>query len=268
MSGRKSPQRKEQIDRLKPKARLKYLWKKRKSSLTKKQVNTGNSYVEGSANLKSGDFVGGNKNVGLSPDNVIELINTIGKNLAPSYRDPILLDDALQKFQSYHHALHEWKELHNAIHNIKIAFDQYDEQVNRIKSKQVTPSLTNLRLLWKPVSRAINGCIDFSKTIKIIGVPFKEHDGQLQGERWSVEIVASRNDLEKILNQENTAHLSIFTFNITSIIGAKPKWWHNFLDLNGDFKSTVDYHLDWCDKNLREAATNLYNLSEIVFRRQ
>jgi hypothetical protein len=233
-----------------------------------RSIDASNSYVEGSPNLEKGDFIGGDKNVGMRPDEVIQLVEAFSKHLTPHFRDPDLLDGALQKFQNYHQALYEWKELHNALDEILNAFNQYYSQVERINGSRTPPSLRDLKLLWTPVSRRIDGLLEFSKSIRIIGKPFIDTNGELQGERWSIDIVVLRNDIEKIIFQDPQNSSNGLARNVLIITGAKPGWWNNLYELTRNFYHTAYMHLHWGDKKLRESATELYNLSETVFRRQ
>jgi len=236
---------------------------KKKESSEKREINTQKSYIEGDANVEGGDFVGGDKLIGFGPEQVAQIV----KNLSPSYRDPEKLDKALQKFQNYHKSLYEWKELHNLLDEIINSFNQFYSQVERLNASSGRPDIKDLRLLWLPVSKRVDELLEFAKSVKLIGKPFRDEEGQYYGERWVIEIFLLRNDLNNIFYPDEHTNSEISSRGKLFSFGAKPRWWDTMYELTRSFYHTAYLHLHWGDKKLRETATELYHLSESVFQR-
>src|SRR5258708_18478106 len=99
---------------------------------------------EGGINLKSdsakisGSEVAGRDNIkGFSGKDVNQLIETLLKHFPKGYlQNPVELDKTLSDFRNYHEQLHEYKELHNAINEILVAFEQFKAEIDRSNSRR------------------------------------------------------------------------------------------------------------------------------------
>ena len=229
------------------------------------ETNKSNINIEGSTNVKNGDLVGGNKVIGLQSDEIIRLIEAI---FAPNYQTPERFDSVLKEFQKIHKTLYEWKELHNLLDEIMNSFNQFYSQIERLNGSSTKPDLEELQLLWSRVSMRVTELVEFAKNITEIGVPYVEDQGHLTGERWVLEILSLRNDLEKNFDPDEQASLEFFSRGGLFSFGVKPQWWKTMYRLTHDFYDKVFIHMHEGDKRLRESAINLYDLSKSVFQRR
>jgi len=236
----------------------------KKPSIYQRKIKPNQSYFEGTTNVKDGDLVGGNKVIGLQSDELIRLIEAI---FAPNYQTPERFDSVLQEFQKIHKTLYEWKELHNLLDEIMNSFNQFYSQIERLNGSSAKPDLEELQLLWSRVSIRVTELVEFAKNITQIGDRYVEDQDHLLGERWVLEILSLRNDLEKIFDPDEQVSLEFFSRGVFSF-GVKPQWWKTMYRLTHVFYDKVFIHMHEGDKKLRESATNLYHLSEAVFQRR
>ncbi len=237
---------------------------------------------EGGFNLESesaeirDSSVAGRDNIttstGVSGEEVKGIIETLLKHFPQRYLDnPRELDKTLSEFGVYHEQLHEYKELHNAVNDIQIAFGQFRVEVDRANSTRSIPKLSVLRDRWRPVSMHVVELLNWSQTIKNIGKPFKIlEDKSKSGEDWAIqfsELQSRINDHLGVSNQlgvttkkdvEYPSPVQIILFKQT---GSEIPWWETLSELTSSFDDVTTHHMNSADKQLRQTAQELYNLS-------
>jgi hypothetical protein len=236
---------------------------------------------EGGLNLESdrAEFEGpvaGRDNVtnysGLSGEEAKGLLETVLKHFTQKVvSNPDELSKALSDFRIYHEKLHEYKELHNAVNDIQIAFGQFRVEVDRANSTRSLPKLGILRDRWRPVSMNVVALLNWSQTIKNIGKPFRVlEDKGKSGEDWAIQF----SELQSRINQhlgvsdqlgvtsnkevEYPSQLQIILFKQAR---AEIPWWESLSELTSSFDDITSHHMNSADKQLRQTAQELYNLS-------
>jgi hypothetical protein len=136
----------------------------------------------------TGSDVTGRDRIGLSGEEVNRIIETLLKYFPKDYlQNPKDLDKTLGEFRYYHEKLHEYKELHNGINEILVAFDQFKVEVESSDYRRQLPKLRRLRNLWWPVSIGVSSLLKWSQEIEYIGRPLKVfEDKSMSGEDWAI----------------------------------------------------------------------------------
>src|SRR5918996_1633691 len=109
--------------------------------------NKPTSKKEGGIDLKSdsaqisGSEVAGRDHIeGISGKDVNKIIETLLKHFPKGYlQNPGELDKTLSDFRRYHEQLHEYKELHNGINEIIVAFEPFKAEMDRSNSRRALP---------------------------------------------------------------------------------------------------------------------------------
>ncbi len=159
------------------------------------------------------------------------------------------LMETLQRFEHFHALLSEWKELHNYINDVTHAAGQFTREVERLDSGSETPNLRSLGRLWRPVAQKVAILTEWATGArKITETPFKSSPQGLQGPPWAVELHVAGGRLEALLGQPNADMAELY-------------------DATFDFVDLAEKHMFLADKQLREAAGELSNLSRIVLGR-
>ena len=239
---------------------------------------------EGGFNLESesaeirDSSVAGRDNItnttGVSGEEVKGIIETLLKHFPQRYLDnPGELDKTLSEFRLYHEQLHEYKELHNAINEILIAFEQFKAEIDRANSRKALPKLSLLRGLWRPVSIKVDALLTWSKGIKNIGEPYKLSDDKSKsGEIWAIqfsELQSRVNEHLGVTDQLGLGGSSEKKIDYPSQIqilryqslGTEIPWWEALSELTSSFQDTSSHHMNSADKQLRQTAQDLFNLS-------
>lgn len=236
---------------------------------------------EGGLELKSdstrisGSEVAGRDNIkGFSGKDVNQLMETLLKHFPKGYlQNPMELDKTLSEFRNYHEQLHEYKELHNAINEILVAFEQFKAEIDRSNSRRSIPKLSLLRDLWRPVSMSVVSLLNWSQSIQNIGKPFKilEDKGR-SGEEWAIQFSGLQTRINDHLGMEDQlgvneyskkeldypSQMQILAFHR---LGTEVPWWETLSELTSSFSHTSSHHMNSADKQLRQTAQELFNLS-------
>jgi len=230
---------------------------------------------EGGIDLKSesaeiaGSVAGRDNITGFSGDDVNQIIETLLKHFPKGYlQNPIELDKTLSEFRLFHEQLHEYKELHNAINEIIVAFEPFKAEIDRSNSRRSVPKLSFLRDLWRPVSISVVSLLNWSQNIKDIGKPFQILDDKSKsGEVWAIqfsELYSRINEHLGIISQfgvkeiDYPSHMQILAYQR---LGTEIPWWGTLSELTSSFQHTSSHHMNSADKQLRQTAQELYNLS-------
>jgi len=239
------------------------------------------SKKEGGIDLKSdsakisGSEVAGRDNIkGFSGKDVNQLMETLLKHFPKGYlQNPLELDKTLSEFRNYHEQLHEYKELHNAINEILVAFEQFKAEIDRSNSRRAIPKLSLLRDLWRPVSMSVVSLLNWSQSINNIGKPFQKHDDKSKsGEEWAIQFSELQSRINEHLGMDEQlglneyskkdidypSQIQILTFQR---LGTEISWWETLSELTSSFSHISSHHMNSADKQLRQTAQELFNLS-------
>ena len=230
---------------------------------------------EGGIDLKSdsakisGSEVAGRDNIkGMSGQEVSQIIETLLKHFPRGYlQNPDELDKTLSDFRRYHEQLHEYKELHNAVNEILISFEPFKAEMDRANSRRELPKLGLLRDLWRPVSMCVASLLSWSQTLKYIGKPYQElADKSRSGEDWAIQFseLQGRINNHLGLNQYSTeavAYPSKIQLSTFQRFGVEIPWWETLTELTSSFSHVSSHHMNAADKQLRQTAQELFNLS-------
>lgn len=236
---------------------------------------------EGGIGLKSdstkisGSEVAGRDNIkGLSGKDVNQIIETLLKHFPQGYlQNPSELDKTLSEFRNYHEQLHEYKELHNAINEILVAFEPFKAEIDRANSRRSLPKLSLLRDLWRPVCMNVVALLNWSQNIKKIGKPFQKlEDKSKSGEDWAIQFSELQCRINEHLGMTDElgvnecskkdidypGQIQILTFQR---LGTEIPWWETLCELTSSFSHASSHHMNLADKHLRQTAQELFNLS-------
>lgn len=215
-----------------------------------RQINTqGGQYFQGDIQAQ-GDVVGGNKVVQYYQQiDLQKLVEVLKQNLPEDDQSPDQLVEVIQSFQRFHQQLHEWKELHNLLNDILFTQAQFTREVERVDATQEPPNLRTIERLWRPIAQKIILLLDWSTTVRTItNIPFQQTPQGLQGPAWAVELQVAKTRLD-------------------ALVEGKQVDLNELYDAAFDFLDVAERHMYLADKQLRETATELYNLSRIVLGR-
>ncbi|HNZ12663.1 MAG TPA: hypothetical protein PKL11_03325 [Anaerolineaceae bacterium] len=227
--------------------------------------------IQGSVGTQGGDFVGRDQvNIGL---NVQDLVAALRQAFPAGDPRPEQVRQALLRFNAFHQALYEWKELHNALDEILNAFAPFMAQMERAQSNAQELNLDDLRSLWRPVSARVDALLDFGQNIQHIGTRYQP--GQTAtGEKWALELADLRRATSRLLGiplagegdiagRAATRTGSLQRFGL--LLGSRPDWWPPLYELTQNFNSAAYLYMHLADKKLRDTATELYILSKSIF---
>lgn len=211
---------------------------------------------------------------GVSGEEVKGIIETLLKHFPQKYLDnPGELDKTLSEFRLFHEQLHEYKELHNAVNDIQIAFGQFRVEMERANSLRSLPKLSVLRDRWRPVSMNVITLLNWSQTIKNIGKPFQIlEDKRKSGEDWAIQFSELQARINEHLGISDQLGVSGFSKKETDYpsqmqiiaykqFGTEIQWWETLSELTSSFDDITSHHMNSADKQLRRTAQELFNLS-------
>lgn len=235
-----------------------------------RDIDTEGSYVEGTARIEGGgDWVGGSK--GLSGVEISQIIETLLKHFPESILQPTQLDSTLDQIIRFHESLYEWKELHNHLDVISNAFSPFAKQIERSEVTRKIPETREILNYWYPVSERIGSFLLWAQSVHHIGLRYEVLDDKsMLGERWAVRISKLRNDIEEHLGLGKTKYGSSSRSGapkglqrlLFRLFGLEILWLRELGELSRVFEHAATEQMHHADKKLREAATELYNLSQ------
>jgi hypothetical protein len=178
---------------------------------------------------------------------VDKLVAALRQSLPDDDPTPQRLRQTLEGFQHYHHRLYEWKELHNYINDVLFVLDQFLREVERLDASGQPGQPRDLLRRWRPVGQKVTLLLEWAAAVKYIETePFAAlADGSMRGPKWAVELQIARAQLDELLDQAE--------LDITALY-----------DAAYDFNDAADRHMFLADKQLRDTAAELYNLSRVV----
>ena len=200
---------------------------------------------EGGQIQAGGDIVGGDKIENYLQLDVEKLVRVL-REAMPNDPAPEHLQEALNDFQLFHVRLFEWKEVHNYLNDVIYTLDQFSREVERLDASGATPEVRRMRRMWRPVAQKVELLLEGAATLKHIGPAFvRLESGGMQGPRWAVELEAARARLDELLAMEALNAAALY-------------------DSTYDFSDIASRHMYLADKQLRDTASELFNLSRIV----
>jgi len=103
------------------------------------------SIIADSVEISGSDITGRDHIEGITGEELKQIIETLLKYFPKSYlQNPEELDKTLNDFRHYHEQLREYKELHNKINQILIAFEPFKAEMNRLSVMKIMPELEHL----------------------------------------------------------------------------------------------------------------------------
>ena len=231
------------------------------------ETRIGGSHVGGHVKVEdSGTFVGRDQFVGL---NVEELVVALRRAFPAGDTRPEQLGQLLDEFRAYHSKLHEWKELHNYLNKIIDAFDQYAAQVDNSYAEKKPRKPSAYQEAWWPVNWKVNEMLAWAQTLQHIGQSYRvlEND-QLEGEGWAVDLKAKRDDLLDHFQSGLAFERREGSAVLQRLLQGDParEWLDRLYNLTREFEGAIKQHMSQADNQLRETATDLYNLSRQALR--
>jgi len=218
---------------------------------------TSTTNVSGGVNLTSdqanigGDVVGRDKVTQVQGDQINNYLQIDLTQLAATLKQALPANDplpdrlvaALQDFKQYHSRLWEFKELHNALNDVVFVLDQFAREVERLDAAGQTGHARTLARLWRPVDQKVDLLIAFAANVQHIGVPFVQREASWQGPAWAIELQSAAQRINELLTPSD------YDFNA-------------LYDATNTFSDSADKQLYLADKQLRDTAGALYNLSQ------
>jgi hypothetical protein len=212
-----------------------------------RRIGTEGGYIEGQVSTEH-DFAGRDINVyNYPPVDLGKVVEVLKRSLPRNDPLPARLLETLKMFRSLHARLAEWKELHNYLCDVIMTFNQFSREVEQLQLNGVeTIDPRSLIRRWRPVRQRIELLLEWSKKIVCIGTPYSESGTNgLQGERWSVRLSIMRNDMDSILRQSRVNYSALY-------------------ELTQTIDDEVNLHMYLADKSLRDTASQLNEISEIM----
>lgn len=222
--------------------------------------STNTTNVSGGVNLTSdqtsigGDVIGRDKVMQVQGDQInnyiqldlAKLVETLKQALPDNDPLPERLVNALQDLKQYHTRLWEWKELHNALNDVIFVFDQFSKEVERRDAAGNLGDVRALKRLWRPVDQKVDLLLDFATQVQHIGSPLvTQPDGSRQGPPWAIELASTTDQLKQLFDE------GVPTLD-------------NIYEATNAFSDAAEKHMYLADKQLRDTAGELYNLSNAL----
>ena len=220
-------------------------------------TNAGDPAISGGINLTSdqanigGDIVGRDKVTQVQGDQINNYLQIDLAQLAATLKQALPANDplpdrlvaALHSFKQYHARLWEFKELHNTLNDVVFVLDQFAREVERLDAAGQTGDVRALTRLWRPVDRKVDLLIEFAAGVQHIGAPLVQRNGSWQGPAWAIELQSAAQRINELLSPTD--------YDFTALY-----------DATNAFSDSADKHLYLADKQLRDTAGELYNLSQ------
>ena len=127
-----------------------------------------------------------------------------------------------------------------------VSLGQFLREVERLDVSQESADVRSLSRLWRPVAQKVTILLDWAATVKFIAdEPFSKSEDGLRGPKWAIELHVARTRIDETLESDG--------LNVGALY-----------DATYDFNDVAEKHMYQADKQLRDAAGELYTLSRIV----
>ena len=216
-------------------------------------MSSGINLTSDQANI-GGDVVGRDKVTQVQGDQINNYIQLDVQKLLEILKQALPADDplpdrlvnALKDFKQYHTRLWEWKELHNALNDVIFVFDQFSKEVERRDAANNLGDVHALKRLWRPVDQKVDLLLDLATRVQHIGSPLiTQSDGSRQGPPWAIELASAADQLKQLFDQ-----------NVPTL--------DTLYEATYAFSDAAEKHMYLADKQLRDTAGELYNLSNTL----
>jgi hypothetical protein len=132
------------------------------------------------------------------------------------------------------------------LNDVIFVFDQFAREIERRDAAGAIGDVRLLKRLWQPTDQKVELLIEFAKGVSHIATPLIVlPDGSLQGPPWAVELAMAAKRLKEVF-EERLVYLA------------------EVYDATYAFSDAAEKHMYLADKQLRKAAGELFNLSNIV----
>lgn len=176
-----------------------------------------------------------------------KIYNTLSSALPENDPTAARLMENLGQFQYYHTRLRDYKELHNYYNDLLMQIGSFSSVVASLEPGASRLSLRSLGAVWQPIALKIDRLLDWARiSNSIVDEPFTvDEDGAMRGPLWAVDLQSVRLRIDELLKPQS--------FNLDAID-----------DATSEFSHISNQYMYQADKDLRETAGELYNLSRIV----
>lgn len=183
-----------------------------------------------------------------------------------SGREPVRA--ILDRFHAFHEELYEWKELHDQLDMLLNAFGQFATPIEHAYATRQFLAPLVLKNMWRAVTRQVAFLLGFAEGIELIGLAYQElPGGERVGEAWAVKIASLRVGMDAHLQDAPNAPGTTALKRVLSKWGRQDEaWWQQLYELTHEMSDLIKTQMTIADKNLRETATSLYDLSKDVLK--
>jgi hypothetical protein len=213
----------------------------------RRQIHSNGSYIEGQVS-PARDFVGRDVNIyNYPPIDISKIIEALEKFLPANDPTPSNLLETLTTFRDLHRRLAEWKELHNFLSEVIVAFNQFSHEIIYFQTDHLgLQDHQSLVRRWRPVRQKIFLLLEWARTISYIGKPFSgsKREGW-NGERWAIQLNILAGDMDSLLRRTKIKNTAIS-------------------EQTQALDDEINLHMYLADKNLLDTATELANFSQVV----
>ncbi len=213
-------------------------------------ISGGINLTSDQANI-SGDVTGRDKITQVQGDQINNYLQIDLAQLAATLKQALPANDplpdrlvaALQDFKRYQSRLWEFKELHNTLNDVVFVLDQFAREVERLDAAGQTGNARTLARLWRPVDQKVDLLIEFARNVQHIGAPLIQQNDSWQGPAWAIELQSAAQRINELLTPSDYDFAALY-------------------DATNAFSDSADKQLYLADKQLRDTAGELYNLSQ------
>jgi len=241
---------------------------RRKAS--KGSTETGGSAIGGDLTIKNGEMVG-RDSIGLNGDEVSKIIEVLMKYFPKTYiTNPEQLDKVFNEFQACHAGLYEWKELHNHLDTSLQLFDQFEDALRQANRRNA--NIESLYGSWFKIQEVLDELLSWAQTIQVIDQKFAINAaGEMTGPDWAIKLASKGKEInDHLQNVRKAAQESSGKGFVQRLWNPDPmdeNWFRQLSEYASNYRYLVLRFMSIADKNLREMATKLYEISAQNLRR-
>jgi len=105
----------------------------------------------------------------------------------------------------------EWVNLHHLLHEVLLALSPFRAALDPSATDDLSPAERQALLQdWRLCQERADLLMDFAEDVKYIGHPFRQAEQELRGERWAVETVTLRLQLEDTLKEDHPSPRALY----------------------------------------------------------
>lgn len=205
------------------------------------------------------------------------VLNTIQEKLPKLDPLPKEMENALNSLEILIDTLKAWKEVHNALDEIRSKFDQYKHPMDSANYRKQLITHKRVKLYWRPVKskvehfeNRIEEAMTVEKDFSLRKTEFDKQnkykdreDDVVECRKKSFVLINISNDLEDAINSTSlTPNYEYLLQSIKLKIGLEYHWWHNLSSLTDELDNNITEAMYLSDKLLRDSADRLFNFSQ------